>query len=241
MPHRFYYPGPFPPGTLQLAGPEAHHLSHVLRLRPGEEVELFDGAGGSALARVLAIGRHAVDLQILRVLAAAPPAPAIVIATAVPKGERFRGLVEKCTELGVARLIPLKTERSIVDPRETKLHKLMQSVVAACKQCGRNHLLEIAPVTPWDELVRREFSEHDSLLADPSGVPAVEALNRTSGVRPLLACIGPEGGFSPSEIDQAVAHGATLVHLGPFRLRVETAAITCAALLTAHRAAARSS
>lgn len=235
MSSRFFLPEPFDTETVVLPDSEAHHLMHVLRKQVGDQVVVFNGAGTEATAEVVGLGKSIVDLRIisLRTESAVHP-PRFVLGTAVPKGDRFRWLVEKATELGVERLVPLQTARSIVDPRAGKLDKLRQTVIAASKQCGRLWLMEIAEPMPWEEFVLREFANHSAYVAHPSGEPIVlemPELLRESELS-VAAAVGPEGGFTEEEVERAVAGGAELVNLGSSILRVETAALAVAALFS---------
>lgn len=228
MSRRFYLPQAFDVPRLVLEGAEAHHLLHVLRLGVGQDVILFDGRGIEALARIESVSQSTAELQIqeLRTAATETPVP-IILGTAVPKGDRFGWLVEKATELGVARLVPLNTQRSIVEPGAGKLEKMRQTVVAASKQSGRSRLMEIGAPTSWREFVEREFSEGDAFIAHPSG----ELLDQkfVAPARPIVVAIGPEGGFTEAEVAFACEHGGKLVCLGPRVLRIETAALVMAA------------
>ena len=158
------------------------------------------------------------------------PQQGLTIATAVPKGDRFDWLIEKATELGVSQLIPLTTSRSVVDPRTSKLDKLRQTVVAACKQSGRNHLMEIGSVTSWPDFIRQFVPDHTVLIAHPQGelLESIEPV-LANQEKTLLVAIGPEGGFSDVEIQLALRAGAKAIQLGSKILRIETAAIGLAA------------
>lgn len=235
MAHRFYSAQLPDNGTVTLDGPEAHHLMHVVRVTVGETVEVFDGRGGVVDAEVVMVRKRDAELRILAHRREAPSATEVILGTAVPKGDRFDWLIEKATELGVTRIVPLITSRSSVDPREGKLDKLRQTVVSACKQCGRNHLLELSPVTAWADFVRHEFPNRAAFLAHPSSdaspPPAeVSTLNRQ---RSAVLAIGPEGGFTDEEVALGLAAGAQPVRLGALILRIETAAIALAALTLA--------
>ncbi|HUG91920.1 MAG TPA: RsmE family RNA methyltransferase [Planctomycetaceae bacterium] len=230
MPPRFYLDEPLDRPTATLAGAEAHHLTNVLRASPGDRVVLFDGRGTEALAEVAAVGRRTVELNILDRRTTLDRRRPVILGTAVPKGDRFRWLVEKAAELGVARLVPLRTERAVVDPAAGKLDKLRQTVIAACKQCGINRLMAIEAVTPWGQFVDREISGRRTLIGVPGGPPFATELLAGSGDDPLVLAIGPEGDFTPSEVQQALDAGAQPVSLGPNLLRVETAGIALAAL-----------
>ncbi|MCA9018395.1 MAG: 16S rRNA (uracil(1498)-N(3))-methyltransferase, partial [Planctomycetaceae bacterium] len=169
MSHRFYFEGTLEPDELVLEGSEAHHLLHVLRLRVGDTVEVFNGTGAEADAVITNTSRKNVDLKVTarRDLQANSQIP-LILATAVPKGDRFRWLVEKAAELGVTRLVPLITERSSVDPGENRLKKLQQTIVSAAKQSGQTRLMKIAPLQKWEDFLD-EVSQTDSrtLIADP--------------------------------------------------------------------------
>lgn len=228
--HRFFLPAIPEVGTALLDGPEAHHLSHVLRIAAGAEVEVFDGRGRSAAATVARIGKRDVELLVRSSRFTPAPPQELTLAVAVPKGDRFDWLVEKTVELGVSRLIPLITTRSVVDPREGKLDRLRQAVIAACKQCRRDHLLEIQTPVRWAEFLDGLSRPESCWIAHPGGVP-VSALLPQADSLPLTAAIGPEGGFTDEEIAAGLLRGATLASLGDLILRVETAAVAIASLV----------
>ena len=212
-----------------LGGAEARHLSSVLRLGPGDAVELFDGRGAWARAEIIGAGRREIELTVSE-LGHDPPrsGPEVVLATAVPKGDRVRSLVEKLTELGVDRLVPLKTRHSVVHPRDGKLKKMQQAVIAACKQCGRNRLMQIEGLTEWEDLLAVE--NQSLVIAQRGAASAAEAIVGLLGnsTRSLVLCVGPEGGWSDDELRAARAAGATTVGLGRHVLRIETAAVALA-------------
>ena len=161
-------------------------------------------------------------------------APALVLATAVPKGDRARWLLEKATELGVDQWIPLQTEHSVVDPGAKRLDQLRLTVIAACKQCGRNRLLEISACRTWSELLAEFGGNPGFIVADPTGTPVWEAVTSREGAASgrVIGAVGPEGGFSSGELESARAARAAIVTLGPRLLRIETAGIVLATLLT---------
>ena len=237
MPRRFYVPGGWvTTGSVELSTEESHHLVHVLRAEPGDQFELFDGRGRRALARVEAAVATAARLSIVEEIASegAVSHSPLWIATAVPKGDRFDWLVEKATELGVDRLIPLVTRRSVVEPRETKLERLRAVIVAACKQSGRARLMELAPLCPWRSLLTEVVPGTEACLAHPEGEPLAAAWSAGEARRPRLVLVGPEGGFTPDELIEAQAAGAKIVRLGTTILRTETAVLAVAALAALH-------
>ena len=232
MPHRFYVPTFSPNESVELQGAEAHHLLHVLRLGVGSAVELFDGRGLAAEAQVVETTRHSAILAVgeSHRESTGNGCP-VTLACAVPKGERFRWLVEKATELGVARLVPLLTERSVVDPGGGKLDKMRQAVVAAGKQSGRSLLMQIDEPISWKQYLA-DLAGQTVLLADPDGDPLTPEnvlgwLGNSAGV---VICIGPEGGWTPAELQTAREHDVQFVSLGQNILRIETAALSVAAL-----------
>jgi 16S rRNA (uracil1498-N3)-methyltransferase len=232
MADRCYCPDPPVEGRLVLEGDEARHLSRVRRVGVGEVVEVFDGRGFATRARVEGAGKNRVDLTVLGGPIADRMAPCrLTLATAVPKGERFDWLVEKATELGVARLVPLITERSVVDPRLAKLDRLRRLIVEAAKQCGRNRLMELDTPTPWTALAHAENDE-TRLLAHPGGVPSSAWRPIRSGAAVTLA-VGPEGGFSEPEVALAVDLGWQAIGLGETLLRIETAGLAGSAAILA--------
>jgi 16S rRNA (uracil1498-N3)-methyltransferase len=226
MAERFYVNCPLGPGPVELRGPEAHHLSTVCRLRAGDRVCLFNGDGRQYPAEVRAAGKRHVALEVLAV--EAPPRELgfrLEVAVPLPKGDRAQFLVEKLTELGAAVLVPLRTARSVVHPGETRLERLQRYVIEASKQCGRNVLMGVAPLTDWESYCARGDLPARRLLAHPGGPrPA------PGGGGDCAVAVGPEGGFTDAEVEAARAASWRPVGLGPRILRVETAALVLAAL-----------
>ena len=217
-----------------LSGPEAHHLIHVMRAEAGTEVVLFDGTGSEFLAQVVRVGRGNVQLAIrARQNVDRELRSELTVAVALPKGDRQKWLVEKLVELGVTRLVPLVTQRSVAKPLPSALERLQRTVVEASKQCGRNRLMEIAAPQLWPSLVEAASSVEHPWLAHPArengaSTPCQSAMRQAElGGRPgpTLLAIGPEGGFTDEEVGRATAAGWHCVDLGPRILRIETAAL----------------
>lgn len=233
MPSRYFLERPPAGEHATLSGSEAHHLAHVLRAKPGEEVLLFDGSGREFRATIETIGRSEVRLRVLEVQTvdreAARP---VTLAVALPKGDRQRWLTEKAVEIGVARLIPLETARGVAQPVANALERLRRTVIEASKQCGRNHLMEVAPPMRWETLVQSADNTQHRIVAHPAGHAGTAAalLNRLPDHMPVLLAVGPEGGFTGDEIAAATDAGWQTVDLGNRILRVETAALVLAAL-----------
>jgi 16S rRNA (uracil1498-N3)-methyltransferase len=231
MADRFYCPELSKTGQLALEGDEAKHLARVRRLGPGDVVEVFDGQGFATRAEVVAVGRDRVELRPFGdPLPDRTPPCRVTLATAVPKGERFDWLVEKATELGVERLVPLVTERSVVDPSDAKLDRLRRVIVEASKQCGRNRLMVLDRPWAWYAYLSMPEGEQ-GFLAHPGGLPPHAWPRPWVGDGATLA-IGPEGGFTDAEVDLAGAAGWRVVGLGATLLRIETAGLAgCSTLL----------
>jgi 16S rRNA (uracil1498-N3)-methyltransferase len=213
-----------------LTGPEFHHLAHVMRGTPGARLTVFDGEGSEAEAEIVGLSKASATLRLGARRFDPPSEPEIVLATAVPKADRFRWLVEKATELGVDRLIPLQTARSVVAPGAVKLDKMRQAVVEACKQSGRNRLMSISPLICWAEIVKGRIPNTYTFVADHRGI----ALAHFSELRPrrgsVLLVVGPEGGLTETELREAIEAKAHTVNLGPHTLRIETAALALVAI-----------
>ncbi len=224
MADRFYCPDPPVDGHFVLEGDEARHLGRVMRLGPGDVVELFDGRGFASLAKVVGLEKKRVVLfREGEPLAERETPCRLTLATAVPKGERFDWLIEKATELGVTRLIPLITERSVVVPGNAKLERLGRVIIEAAKQCGRSRLMTLERPTPWTEVVVNE-EDGFRLLAHPGGLAAPCWPRARRGDSVILA-VGPEGGFTDAEASAGRDAGWTLISLGSTLLRVETAGL----------------
>jgi len=225
---RFFSPDPPVAGQLALLGAEARHLARARRLGLGDFIEVFDGAGHAFRAEVRGLSRDRVDLAIVGPAAPGLAAPfPLTLATAVPKGDRFDWLIEKATELGVERVVPLRTERSVVEPRETKLDRLRRIIVEAAKQCGRDRLMTLERPATWAEYLQREPAR-TRLVAHPGGAPAPSWPQVVAAQGAALA-IGPEGGFTDEEVASALAAGWRLASLGGPLLRIETAGLAGAA------------
>jgi 16S rRNA (uracil1498-N3)-methyltransferase len=227
MAERFFCPDPLEVGDYVLTGPEAHHLAHVRRIELGERVVLFNGDGREYPAEVISVGRRCVVLSILSVEEVERELPIpIWVASALPKADRTDFLIEKLTELGVSRFIPLLTTRSVVIPREGTVERFERAVIEASKQCGRNRLMAIDPPQRWEQFVRRsDLPEFRVMLHPNTSLPALAGVSTAGGV----LAIGPEGGFTAEEITAARENGWQLMNLGPRTLRIETAALVAVA------------
>jgi 16S rRNA (uracil1498-N3)-methyltransferase len=229
MADRFYTPDALGPGEAFLEGPEAHHLTTVRRFGPGDEVILFNGDGNEYPAQVVVAGKKRVTLHIHRTETIDRELPfPLVVASTLPKADRADFLLEKLTELGVTRFIPLLTERAIVRPKPHTVEKFTRGVIEASKQCGRNRLMAVDEPRDWRALLAmRDLPGTRFVLHTGQGLPRPE--RSPEGV---VVAIGPEGGFTAEELTRATDRGWQLASLGPRVLRVETAAVAAAARLS---------
>ena len=230
MSQRFFVDDPIGDAQrIQLTGREAQHLGRVMRAKPGDEVVVFDGEGTEFLARVDALGRSEVELSVVeKIDVDRELSLSITLAVAMPKGDRQKWLVEKAVELGVATIVPLKTNRGVAQPKSSAMKRLKRSVVEASKQCGRNRLLQLPDPMTLDEVIDSAAGEDAfRLMAHPGGDP----LRTAQASVPCWIAIGPEGGFTDQETAAAAEADWRMVGLGPRILRIETAALALASLL----------
>jgi 16S rRNA (uracil1498-N3)-methyltransferase len=239
---RFFTPveegGEFLPGQeVELPATEAHHAAHVLRLNPGDAVELFDGAGGSALARIVRSHHGEVTAAVDEVRPRRVRArPVIHLAFAVPKGNRLDWLLEKATELGAASLRPVLFERSVAGKGELsaeKRRRWLGHCIAAAKQAGTDFLPDIREPLPLVDLPA-EFPETSGFYGDvgEDAVPVARALEAAAGGS-LVLVVGPEGGLTTDEARVLREAGFAGVRLGRTTLRIETAAVALLAATVA--------
>lgn len=228
--------------VFELPESEARHAAQVLRLRPGDELTVLDGAGAVLRCVVEAAGRRAVRVTVRTREQQAAPFCALTLAQAVPKGAVFDAVVQKAAELGAARVVPVLSRRVVVQarPRESaaKAAKWRRIAIESVKQCGSPWLTEIEPPQPLKELLARPPAPGLALVAslEPGAqtVRAAVAGHCRAGAQPprrALVWIGPEGDFTPDEYSAIRATGALPVTLGPLVLRADTAAICALALL----------
>ncbi len=254
---RFYVETPLQPGPLELPATVARHV-RVLRLAAGDGVTLFDGTGGEWQARLHMIERHAVvaEVQTHQAIDREAARP-VHIALGMPTNDRMDTLVEKATELGVASIQPLMTERSVLrleGERAAKKVAHWQGVaIAACEQCGRNRVPQVLPLHSLSQwLSNMALGLEDSAAAQRWVLSTAQAPSVTarlgeaqahasagpapfvalSGTPRIVALSGPEGGLSEQELALAAARGFAAVSLGPRVLRADTAPLALLALLT---------
>ncbi len=235
--NRFYIPKEdWNPYSLELTGDEAHHCRDVFRHGEGDKVILFNGAGVEATAAIRSLDKKRVQLETLNVTKAAPLPTTLTLAQGLIKGKNMDLVLQKATELGVSRIAPLLSERSVVklaqDDASKKHTKWQRVVIEACKQSGQPWLPEILPAQSVESFFQIPPTEELPLLASlhPEARSLADHLTDFQDLqqrRPTsaLVLIGPEGDFTPAEMATAQRQGCRPWTLGPIVLRSETAAL----------------
>jgi 16S rRNA (uracil1498-N3)-methyltransferase len=234
MAERYYSGGPITGTPFRLIGDEARHMTRVMRKGVGDRVLLFDGHGREYAAMIEAAGRQEVLLAVEEGREVdREPKTEITALVAPPKGDRQKWLVEKLTELGCRRLVPLITERSVAKPSEKVIARWKRQVVEATKQCGRTRLMEIGPAMHFSEAMKMaRRPEEWRGIAHPqveSGRLLADHFSTKPAPAEVSFAVGPEGGFTDEELAVAAVAGWHLFQLGNTILRIETAAMTATA------------
>ncbi len=220
--------------SAELIGDEARHLSQVLRIKKGKQVTVFDGKGRRANAEVLEASRDRVALALGEEIVTITPQPAITLVQAIPKGKTMDLIVQKAVELGVSSIQPIVTRNTVVQPGDGKSEKWRRTALEACKQCGQDTLPEIADPLSYEEWIEKQTAQSDiQIIASlaPGAKPLRETLRSQSNIQTASLLVGPEGDFSPEEIQSALDAGFLPVTLGDIVLRVETATLFCISTL----------
>lgn len=232
--HRFFLPPEsWAAGDWKLVEEEAHHCAKVFRHKEGDEIEIFDGQGNCRDARISAVRSREVQLEPQDEHAAQERSCFLTLAQAIPKGKNMDLIVQKSVELGVSCIVPLLTERTVVKASEGKdlSSKWRRVALEACKQCGQNWLPEVTPVQSLKEWA----------ATDEDGLRLVAALTEDArSLKELVAdrqyssasiLIGPEGDFTPDELQSLQSQEYLPLTLGPLVLRAETAALYALSIL----------
>lgn len=234
---RVHVAGPLTPGRNHtVEGDAANHIARVLRLSPGDPLTVFDGHGGEYAARIEAIRKGAVIVEVQARSASSRESPlSLTLAQGVSRGERMDWVVQKATELGVTRIVPVLTERTVVklDARQSERKRAhWQGIaVAACEQSGRERIPEVAEPLELHEFLGSIDARATRLLLSPAGTQRVRDLKAPDGDGGIIVLIGPEGGLAETEQRTALSAGFLAVRLGPRVLRTETAAVAALTLL----------
>ncbi|HYR58088.1 MAG TPA: 16S rRNA (uracil(1498)-N(3))-methyltransferase [Chthoniobacteraceae bacterium] len=235
---RFYIPPhAWNPDKLALDRGEAHHALHVLRMKAGDRATVFNGQGVEATVEFAKVEKEQITLRKIQVAKTPPLKCELTLGQAVPKGKNMELIVEKATELGAAAIAPLISDRTVARWNEgealSKREKWQRTAIEAAKQCGQNWLPQVTkPVTPKEFFAQR--GKYDLMLIaslQPGALTVKQALAEVKSPRKVLVLVGPEGDFTPAEINLARNFGCQPITLGPIILRTETAAIYCVSVL----------
>ena len=231
-------PAPVPGDQVRLSDDESHHLLRVLRLSRGDAVYVFDGGGGEWSGSFVGVeGKQAV-IEIREALPDTVESPLqVTLVQALAKGEKFDLVVQKETEMGVTRIVPLMAQHADVKVKDEQAGKRgerwQRIALEAVKQSGRRRLVEIARPMKLDDLLAARIDREPTMIYfnERGGVGLTEALSGMPERGPVTAFVGPEGGWAEEEIESFTTCGCRAVTLGPRILRTETAAIVAVALL----------
>jgi 16S rRNA (uracil1498-N3)-methyltransferase len=227
---------------LVVEGSAANHITRVLRLRSGDAVTVFDGSGGEFGARIEEFRKNSVVVMVEdhRPLDRESPLP-LTLAQGISRGERMDWVIQKATELGASRIVPLFTKRSMVRLDEKQADRKLQHwraiAIAACEQCGRNKIPDLAAPVDFFDVLPADDSGATRLLLSPTGDLRIEDLEgmgqdaHQDARKGITVLIGPEGGLEDVEQEAALAAGFKAVRLGPRVLRTETAAIAALTII----------
>ena len=235
---RFYVPRPqIEKGMLKIEGDEVRHIRRVLRLKRGDEIVVFDGSGTEYEGTIVEEGPSAVVMKIQNIFSSETESPLeITLAQSLLKKDRMDYLIQKATELGVKEIIPFTSSRSVPliekSERLKRHHRWERIAAEASKQCGRGVVPKIEPLQDYSEVF--ESASEDSLrliLWEREGTRLKEVLKGSEENRKIFFIIGPEGGLTQEEVDQAKRNRFTPVHLGRRILRSETASLGLVSIL----------
>jgi 16S rRNA (uracil1498-N3)-methyltransferase len=222
MRHRIYTPETFAPGDrIAIAGDERHHAMRVVRVREGEEVELFDGKGNAASGVVTGVSADQLIVNVLTIIDGRESPLTMNLAMSIIALDKFELVLQKATELGVRSITPIVSERVEIRPERYrgKQERWEKIIFEAVKQSGRARTPQLEPAVAFDEAIARPGTK---IIFDADTEPTWQPGNPAT---PVTLFIGPEGGWSDAELQLARESGAWFRRLGPRRLRAETAAI----------------
>ena len=232
---RVHVAGPLAAGGSQtIQGDAANHITRVLRLERGDALIIFDGRGGEYAARIEEFRKGVVVVRVGDRTAVVRESPlSLTLAQGVSRGERMDWVVQKATELGVSRIVPVLTERTVVkldaNQAERKLLHWQGIATAACEQSGRDRIPAIDAPLALVEFLGGVGGHATRMLLSPTGSLRIAEVARRDGG--IIVLIGPEGGLAETEQQAALAAGFTAVRMGPRVLRTETAAVAALTLL----------
>jgi len=239
---RIYFPDPIPAdGRCQLDAPKAHHVSHVLRLKVGDAVILFDGRGTAYDAQIAQCQQQTVSLVVQQLRIERTESPLRVnLVQAVSSGDRMDYTIQKAVELGVNTVQPVLSARCVVklsgERADKRIAHWQAVVIAACEQSGRLVVPEVKPLLRYTQYVEQALPDGEiGLLLDPLATNNLRAIaplpGDAEGRAAVSVLVGPEGGLTADEVTRAIECGYQAIRLGPRILRTETAAVALLAAM----------
>ena len=238
MPHFYVNPKDIQDKNFIIENEQFHYLSNVRRFSVGDEINIFDGLGNSYKARIDNIDKKNMKGTILSSKTLVLPNKKISLYTAIPKGERFDWLIEKASEIGVSKIVPVIYVRSVVkELSENKFERYKKISISASSQSWRADIMPIEKPVQFNETVEKWSTQKYTLNILPweseEDKNILSILNENKEIKNINIFIGPEGGFDKTEIDIALKNNFKTVTLGKNILRVETAAIVASSIILA--------
>lgn len=204
---------------IEITGEIAHQMAKVLKLEIGEQVELCDGKGTNAQGKITKLSKNSTIVEIEKITKESPAQKSVTLFCAVLKKENFELVVQKVTECGIQKIIPIITTRTV--KTGLNMDRLQKIAKEACEQSGRNYLPEISEPITFEESLEKSKENELNIIFDASG----ELLGNLNNKSSIGIWIGPEGGWTPEEIKKATENNFSVASLGTNTLRGETAAI----------------
>ena len=239
---RFYVPQPrIENGMLKIEGDEVKHIRKVLRLRAGDEIVVFDGLGREVEGTIVEEGLSSVVIRVQNIISSKKDSPLeVTLAQSLLKGEKMDYLIQKATELGVKKIIPFFSSRSVPllekSRRLIRHHRWEKIAVEASKQCGRGSVPKVESLQEYSDMLQIASTENLRLILWERGeIRLKEVLERSKEKKKIFFVIGPEGGFNQLEVDEAKRAEFIPVHLGRRILRAETASLCLLSILQYER------
>ena len=226
--HTFYIPRiQFDENIATITGSEQHHLRNVLRLGPGEIIRIIDGKGSVYIAKTYDIETESTVAKILSREFHVRKTPSLILFQGLPKNDKMELILQKTTELGATQIVPISTERSLQKPSVNRCERWQRVILSATKQCGRAWLPELSDIQKFEDFLKTvktfaltlilwENEKHQHIKTVLRGKPEVES---------IALLVGPEGGFTDNEVNDAIENGCIPVTISSNILRTETAAI----------------
>ena len=227
--HSFYVPKTqCNEDLITIKNSEHHHLRNVLRLENGETIRIIDGEGSVYIAETSDVKTDSTIVRILNREFYTKSSPSITLFQGVPKHDKMELILQKTTELGVSHVVPILTERSLQNPSESRCERWHRIILSATKQCGRVWKPKLGNMINFQECINaiHSYTLRLILWEQEKRQHIKSVLRESPKVDSIALVVGPEGGFTESEIDTAIDYGCIPVRIGTNVLRTETAAIT---------------